>query len=901
MTGAKRARVDELVGSALAIDPTGKTRPQFQPDDDEAVRTEVERVLGNQNGESTVTLETSAKLLQPDEVIGGRYRILRHLGSGGMGAVYEATDEELGGTVALKTILPELIASEISLTRFRSEVALARKVTHPNVCRVFDVAHHSSSVSANTTFLTMELLHGDTLRSRIVSGNKFDEEETIDIARQIALGLHAVHGAGVIHRDLKTANVMLVRELRGGLRAVLTDFGLARAVLPDQALTAPGTVVGTPAYMAPELFGGAEASRASDIYALGVVIYEMVSGGPPVRTPPPPVNPRLDPVIERCLRLDPRERFDTAAEVIEALEPAGKPRRTIFSRRDIATLALAAAGLIVLATRQRIRIWLSDVPERRHVAVLPFSTVGSSVDRQVFADGLTETLTSKLAELEQFHNELWLVPSSEIRSRAAKTAEESRKAFNVTLAVTGNVQQLENTVRVTANLIDARTLKQIDSRTVDVPVSELFALQNHVVNNVASMLQIELVPPARRVLSAGQTKDPVAYELYQEATGHLRHIELPSVSKAIALLQDAIARDNAYALAYARLAEAYWRKYSYSKVAADIDLSLKNGLRALDLNAGLAPVHASLGAIYNSVGRYDDAARELDKALDLDPKSMDAITTLASLYNRTKRFREAEDTYRRAITLRPDYWLSYNQLGAFYFSQARYEDALQMFSAVASLTPESALGDKNAGAVLIALGRYEEAEKRLKRSSDIEPSAQTYSNLSVCASFQGRYREAVTLLQKSVELDDRNHLSWRNLGDAYAMVPDLKFRAPEAYRKALELVELRLKVSPNNADHLLSAALYQAKLARKDDALSIVAQVGGYGPLNAAQTFKSALIFEIAGERARALETLGRAIAAGYSIEQVRKEPELAGLRQDPRFEPLLASNSTEAQRSRAR
>src|SRR5215210_5707290 len=278
----------------------------------------------------------------PGEMIAGRYRIVRFLARGGMGEVYEVEDQELRDRVALKTVRSEVARDHLTVERFRREIQLARKVTHPNVCRIFDVAFHDGTI-----FLTMELLEGETLAQRLRRSGPMSTEEALPVARQIAEALQAAHQAGIVHRDLKPGNVVLT-EHRGTARAVVTDFGLARLESGEDAmtLTAHAGVVGTPAYLAPEQVEGKEITGAVDIYALGIVLYEMLTGTVPFvgdtalsvavrRLQERPASPRVhvpgldarwEAAILRCLERDPAARFQSAPEAVEVLIGPIKPK-----------------------------------------------------------------------------------------------------------------------------------------------------------------------------------------------------------------------------------------------------------------------------------------------------------------------------------------------------------------------------------------------------------------------------------------------------------------------------------------------------------------------------------------------------------------------------------------------
>ncbi|HYZ87072.1 MAG TPA: serine/threonine-protein kinase, partial [Bryobacteraceae bacterium] len=351
--------VDTLYRAARALPP--ERRLQFldvacEGDDD--LRTTVQSLLANETPDSDATLLVSRQQVgmerfRTSQIIGGRFEVLDLLGSGGMGDVYEVKDVQLSEHVALKTIRPDFASDARMVARFKQEILIAKRVTHPNVCRIYDVGFHTAEPGAGppVLFLTMELLRGESLASRLRRG-RMTTTEALPIVEQMAQGLTAAHDSGVVHRDFKCANVMLVpAHTNRRLRAVITDFGLARSVQESVGwettarLTEVGEIAGTPDYMAPEQILGDNVTFAADIYALGVVLYEMVTGELPFRAdtplatvgkrllkPPVPPSrhvPDLDPmwerVILRCLERDPKDRFDSAAEVARALtgsEPA---------------------------------------------------------------------------------------------------------------------------------------------------------------------------------------------------------------------------------------------------------------------------------------------------------------------------------------------------------------------------------------------------------------------------------------------------------------------------------------------------------------------------------------------------------------------------------------------------
>ncbi|HET9767866.1 MAG TPA: serine/threonine-protein kinase, partial [Thermoanaerobaculia bacterium] len=324
---------------------------------------------------------------RPGELLAGRYRIVRELGRGGMGEVYAADDVELNERVAVKILRPEIAAEPEMLERFRREIQLARKVTHPNVCRIFDLFHHREPDGRDLLFLTMELLAGETLRDRLERDGPLAAQDAAPLLEQMAAALVAAHQAGIVHRDLKSANVLLVPQEDGSTRVVVTDFGLARTASAEArlaTLTRFDQIVGTPAYMAPEQVMGAEVTHAADLYALGVVMFETLTGVLPFvgesamstaikRLQEPPPSPRMaaphldarwERIVLRCLQRDPADRYASAADLLHALrgEAVAPGRGKVARRRRLVVAAAAAAAVAVVAVVGAYRYRAAHAP-----------------------------------------------------------------------------------------------------------------------------------------------------------------------------------------------------------------------------------------------------------------------------------------------------------------------------------------------------------------------------------------------------------------------------------------------------------------------------------------------------------------------------------------------------------
>jgi len=564
----------------------------------------------------------------PNEVLAGRYRIIRVAGEGGMGVVYEAEDLELHERVALKTLHAPHQARESEIARLRREVQLARRVTHPNVCRIYDAGRHDQVV-----FVTMELLEGETLSRHIASKRRLDKSETIAILRQLCAGLQAAHDAGVIHRDFKSGNVMLVP--RGSdMRAVITDFGLARTTELDAQVSHRSAIIGTPAYMAPEQIRGDDLTPAVDVYALGVVAFEMITGEVPFadasvpslvrRLQEPAPTPRrivsdldqhLESVIVRCLERDPRDRFVSPADVAKALDE-GVP----IARKTKRWLWIAAAAAIALAIAAAM-IWKTRTPApqtvhaakpaRQSVAILGFRNLSQREDASWLSTALTEMLATELAAAES----LRVIPGEETSrakrdltmtdadSHAANTLARFRSATGADFVVLGSyVEQPDKSLRLDVRVQRTAGGDIAASFATTGTESDLFTLVGH----VGATLRDRLGANARLAegldLRHAVPSNTAAAKFFAEGVARLHAYEAIAARDAF---EKAVEADPQFALAYADLADAY-AILGFDDKAADA------ARRAFELSGRLPRSERLL-----TEATYHRHAHDLAKAIDL--------------------------------------------------------------------------------------------------------------------------------------------------------------------------------------------------------------------------------------------------------------------------------------------
>lgn len=637
--------------------------------------------------------------LSPGQLVASRYRVVRFLARGGMGEVYEAEDLELRERVALKTVRSDVARDQVAVERFRREIQLARKVTHPNVCRIFDVAFHGGVI-----LLTMELLEGESLAQRLRRAGRLSAEEALPIVRQVAEALHAAHQAGVVHRDLKPGNVVLT-ESRGSVRAVVTDFGLARLESgePQAAadLTAQAGVVGTPAYLAPEQIEGKEITASVDIYALGIVLYEMLTGTVPftgetalsvavrrLREAPaspkvhlPSLDARWESAILRCLERDPAARFATAPEVVltvtgpinvpEEAKPAPHtaPAPPASKRRvQLATLTALLLLLVMvgwyryaawragnLTPEERLARLTEGVTARRSVAVLGFKNLSGDPGTEWLSNGLAEMLSTELGaggglrivsgeNVARAKVELGLADTN---SLARDTLGRVRARLGTDAVVVGSFAIVENPagrlIRLDLRLQDTRA-GETTSVAETGPEAELF----DVVARAGRRLRKELEPgetSSGSTARAALASSPEAARLYSEGMNKLRLFE---PAAAHDLLERAVAADARNPLAHSGLATAL-ATLGYDGRA------LEEAKAAFELSENLPPEDRLL-----IEGRYREAVQDWSKAVEIYwrlwsmfPDSLDHGLRLAAAQTAAGQVEDALATTEALRTLPP--------------------------------------------------------------------------------------------------------------------------------------------------------------------------------------------------------------------------------------------------------
>jgi serine/threonine-protein kinase len=675
-------------------------------------------------------------------------------------------------------------------------------------------------------------------------------------------------------------------------------------------------IAGTPSYMAPETALERPTDARSDIFSLGVIFYEILAGKNPfaagsfiatidrIRSLSPErldrinslVSESLAQVIARMLEKDPAKRYANGADLLEDLSRVKPdlttPRARISGKRPawlyaIALIVLGIALAVLLSNQRATPPKTSDIPGNINLTIIPFLVIGASQDDQSFGQGLTETLNAQLSKLTVGRN-LQVTTASEARSRGVKNASDARQQFGSNLALTGSFQYSNTSVRINCLLIDTVSGRTLRTETITGDKSDPFDLQDRVADAVLNMLTVNLKTEERDSLASHGTQQPSAYDFYLQGRGYLLNFDrAENLDNAVGVFRQALEKDPRYALAYAGLGEAYWRKFEATKSTVWVEPARAACEGALAINPNIAEPHGCLGMVLNGVGEYEKATEQFQLALDREPTNDLFYVGLANAYEKLKRPLDAQQTYRRAIDLRPHYWAGYSVLGAYLSRVGQFDEAERMFRQVIALVPDSFRGYSNLGAVQFLKDQFAQAQVSYERSLSIRPTYVAASNLGTLYYFQGHYDLAAKAFRQAISLNQNDEQVWANLASSlhWAQKPH---EATEAYQHAKKLAEERLRVNPRNPNIQIAVAIYTAELGDKSEALSIVRQALALMPDEPHTLYRLAVLYEMDfGNREEALKWLKKAVDRGQTWQEIDHSPALAELRQDPRFKQL--------------
>lgn len=816
MTPEKWEKVKVLFEAAL--EQPAQRRLQYISDSnaDEDLRKEVIRLLSNFSGAGGFMEEPAEGGFSPgplrgrsdggffpaDKVLAQRFKIIQFLAKGGMGEVYEAEDLELRERVAVKVVRPELLQDEMALQRFKREVHLAKKVTHPNVCRVFDLFRHQREATAkgaseDFTLVSMELLEGNTLAARIRGGARFTPEEALPIVSQIAGALDAAHQAGVVHRDLKPGNIILVqREGSGERRVVITDFGLAVRFGGDATVSGDVTgsrgILGTPAYMSPEQIEGRELSSASDIYAFGLVIYEMLTGtlpfssetplsmalrrvteaAPSPRALTPNLNAQWESAVLRCLERDPAKRFRSAGDVVRAVKGdaihdqawKGASPYSPVRERQKHRIKAGVAAVLALSVVSGVAAWLLHA-RKAHALTDQDTIVLSDFDNKtgeaVFDDTLKQGLSVALRQS----------PFLNVLSESKVNATIKLMARDPKLPLTADVarevcQRIGSKAYISGSIAALGKeyvlgLKAVNCETGDLLAEDLAAAPDKekvldALGNVAAKLRGELGESLATVkkfdVPLAQATTPSLEALRAYRLGGKAGQGAGNAAAAVPFFQRAIELDPTFAMAYAGLGGVYANLGENEKAAA-------NTTKAFELSGRVSEWER----LWIASSYYSFVTGELDKSLqtfqlwaEAYPRQAAAVGNVAHLSFQVGRYDEAFSAAQAVIRLEPDA-SGYNLLMASYMFLNRFGEAKTTAAEAESRHQDSSLSHVNLYMIAFVENNAEEMTRQVaavKRYPGSEANMLSYEALS--AAYVGKVRTAADLSRDAARTAQRD-------------------------------------------------------------------------------------------------------------------------------------------------
>jgi eukaryotic-like serine/threonine-protein kinase len=875
-------------------------------------------------GSSDSLSALAAGVLAPGTEFGPRYRIESLLGRGGMGAVYKAYDKDLNRVVALKLVRPELTADTSSMQRFKQELLLASKISHKNILRIHDLGDVEG-----VKFISMAYVEGEDLHHALAKEGHLPLARVLNITRQLCAALDAAHAEGVVHRDLKPQNVLI----DGADNAYVSDFGLAKSLEESAAImTRTGEVLGTPRYMSPEQVEGKPCDHRSDIYSLGLIVYEMATGDVPFKgdsafqvmyqrvtqnpRSPKEVNPDLPDylvrIILRCLERDSNLRYQQARDVLHDLESevAPTPSRSVqislpvLTRRGWKLAAGAVLALIVIALAippVRHAIFRSSQPvasaagippltQGKYVAVLPFRVLGDQQSLGYIAEGLGDSLTAKLFQLKDVH-----VASSTAAEKAGEkdAPEKIAQELGANLLVHGTVQGTKvqgelQKIAVIVNLDDVSSGRRLWSGEISGVTQDLLTLEDQIGSKLMSALELNPTGSELGRGAAHPTENVEAYDLYLKGRDALhRQRSTKDIQTAIDFFDAALKKDQSFALAYTGVADASLDMYTQNKDGFWTQKALGAAQQAQRLNDELPEVHFALGSVYRATGRAAESIVELDRALQLAPNSDEGYRRLGAAYLANGRKEEALKALQKAVELNPYYWRNYIALGNARFDVGDNDEALSAYRKVTELEPDNAIGYMNIGGVYFRQGKYNEAIPFYEKALKLQPQADLYSDLGTAYFFLKRYKEAVPMFEKAVEMNPNDQENMGNLADAYRWSGQAD-KAQNTYDKAIALAYKELEVNPRRASTMGSLAMYFAKKGDSTQALQFIQRARSIDPTSNQLIYNEAQVRALANHPEEALKSLKEAFQRGYSPEEARNDPELKSLEGRPEFDKLL-------------
>lgn len=812
----------------------------------------------------------------------GQFRDIQEIGRGGMGIVHKAFDERLQRNVALKFIKKAGKDRADQEERLLQEARMFSKLSHRNLVTLYDVHTFEDRVA-----IAMEWIEGHTLAE---VEKPLSMPTLLNYAQGLVNGLKAAHDKNHVHGDLKAANVMVDDEDT----IKILDFGLAHHVDSQAKIDHVTGIRGTPTAMAPEQFEGHPASKETDIFSLGILLYQLSTDQLPwlardiasYRTKlhnaeplaPNKHNPKLakpfSDLILKCLHKDPRQR-PTITELRDEIKSLRNQHITRIPRRMSLVAVIAMLALVGGS------LWFGQNEQRRitakSLAVLPLTNLTGDSALDVLCDGTMAQVGSLLAR-QASKQGYWVLPVVQLYGQATPQPQHLKKDYGIDAFISGSIRYHGDGYRLTLRYMNLENPQDSQELNFDLEAGDLAREAGIIYQKSLSLLDW----PADVEQNQALGDDSGLWAKYLRARGYLYRNDRPgNLKRAIESLEHVLTAKPQFVEARLTLAEAYRVDWFKNKNQAALQRAIQQVEKALASQQGEARLHTTHGDLLIEQGKHQQAITAFKTALEFDAKNALAFYGLGRVYTQRQDMDNAEAAYQQASELAPYNWIGQTEFGRFYFLQGRFSDAVRIFERLAELAPQNAFARSNLGINLYYAGQPRRAFTEVGKALQLEPNAQLYSVRGTIAFYLKDYDTAITSFQAAIALQDTNYMFHGNLGDALRLAGQ-ESASHEAYREAIKRVRAELKVNPDQQEKRSDLILYLAKSAQPDQARQELKQLPEQGgPL---LVYLQALAYAILGEPEMAFEKLEQSLAAGYPFFEIDAEPEWEPYRNDPRY-----------------
>jgi len=883
------------------------------------------------------------------------FKIIDILGKGGMGAVYKAKDLALERFVAIKM----LRISDANQPLILAEAKTISQLNHPNIVTVYDIAR-----DGDANFIVMEWVNGLPL-DRMIPPQGLALKVVIDYAKQMVAALACAHQQHIIHRDIKPQNIMV--DINGRIKVL--DFGIAALIDPNKVKitpsviqtsftddnlvaedikhhTLPSRIEGSPQYMSPEQVLGQASDARSDLFSLGIVLYEMLTGVKPFLGLNLPqirqaislgeytslvevaaerkaeakaghkierkaegnteqkltLPAELIAVVDKLLQTEPSARYQNATDLaqdIDVIDRVVNHKKNWWQQQHwlikslliipvIATLAWSTRSILFPPSTQELIA--RQLVEAKKIAFLPFENISGDPVLQIFSDGIATMLSSDLAEVgyQQGDGSTWVLPASEIRRLDDPSVAGIYNKYGVDSVITGSIQHMGSTRSLHLSVVNGADGRQLKSLQLTLDAENLFAAQRDIRQQVIELLGWQIPAALSQQFAAQQPAFDGAYKHYLQGQGYLYRFDHgDNINKALESFQAAIDLDPSYADAYVGLAEAQLRSFIETQDISVLKLMAETVKQLVEIDSKHRLLNYLEGELVFNQGYYLKAIEFFSKSIDLQPRFLKAYTGLSDSYQKIGESNKAELKLLQAYKLMPNNNAVLTYLGTFHYNHGEYSRAIKHFERLMQQTPNNYIAQLNISACYYLSGDIDKAILAAEKSLKIQPNATVYSNIGTYYFILKNFDKAIESFENMISLNDRDYINWGNLADAYRFANNPKYT--KAFEQAIILAEQAIEFNPYNKEAISSVTYYYANMSNIEKTDFYAVQIDEYD--SGVDNFFVAAAYARLNRNQMAIKYLLLAIKNNYSIAEIRNSPLFDSLKNESEFQELIKVN----------